>query len=153
MLSQPSWSVRSLRDPSPPAEPPSGTAITTAQLHHLLRLAALPLPQTAAEEASMIDTLESQLQFVRAVRRVDTDGVEPLRAIRDETPAALRESTVGLADMQALLARDELVGHYKRPRRARERVDEQAERWDVLGTASRRADRYFVVQGAKTGGE
>ncbi|GAB0134233.1 hypothetical protein EsDP_00002613 [Epichloe bromicola] len=124
--------------------------ITTKQLHHLLRLAALPLPQSPAEEASMIDTLQSQLQFVRAVQRVDTEGVEPLRAIRDETPEAVRENTITLEDMKSLLSKEELVGFYKRPRRIREKIEEFDEKWDVLATASKKAGKYFVVESSKT---
>ncbi|KAG6013543.1 hypothetical protein E4U54_006586 [Claviceps lovelessii] len=147
ILSEPSWSIRSLREPSSPAaEAASTETITTKQLHHLLRLAALPLPQSPAEEASMIETLQSQLHFVRAVQRVNTAGVEPLRAIRDETPEAVRENTVTLEDMKPFLSDEQLVGYYKRPRRTRKGIEEADEKWDVLGTASRRAGKYFVVE-------
>ncbi|KAG5983410.1 hypothetical protein E4U55_008260 [Claviceps digitariae] len=147
ILSKPSWSIRSLLEPSSPAAEAAPTeTITTKQLHHLLRLAALPLPQSPVEEASMIDTLRSQLQFVRAVQRVNTTGVEPLRAIRDETPEAVLENTVTLEDMKSFLADEELVGHYKRPRRIRKKIEEADEKWDVLGTASKKAGKYFVVE-------
>lgn len=153
MLSRPSWSIRSLREPSSSSSstgPPE--TITSKQLHHLLRLAALPLPRDAAEEATMLDTLQSQLQFVRAVQRVDTAGVEPLRAIRDETQDGVRANTITLEDLRPVLDREELVGHYKRPRRIMDSADEgdePAERWHVLGAASRRAGKYFVVESSK----
>ncbi|KAG5960040.1 hypothetical protein E4U57_000337 [Claviceps arundinis] len=151
ILSKPSWSIRSLREPSSPAvESESRETITPKQLHHLLRLAALPLPQSPAEEASMIETLQSQLQFVRAVQRVDTAGVEPLRAIRDETLEAVRENTITLEDVKSLLSEEEHVGHHKRPRRTRKKTEEADEKWDVLGTASRKAGKYFVVDSSKT---
>ncbi|KAG5945597.1 hypothetical protein E4U60_005135 [Claviceps pazoutovae] len=153
ILSKPSWSIRSLREPSsfsPAAESASRETITPKQLHHLLRLAALPLPQSPAEEASMIETLQSQLQFVRAVQRVDTAGVEPLRAIRDETLEAVRENTITLEGVKPLLSEEEHVGHYKRPRRIRKKIEEADEKWDVLGTASRKAGKYFVVDSSKT---
>ncbi|KAK2600072.1 hypothetical protein QQS21_005158 [Conoideocrella luteorostrata] len=148
ILAKPSWSMRSLHAPptSETTEP-----ITTKQIHHLLRLAALPLPRTPAEETSLINTLQSQLRFVRTIQRVDTRGVEPLRAIRDETAEGVRENTVTLADMRALLDQEQLVGHYKRPRRVKSKIDEDAEKWDVLGTASRRAGKYFVVDSSKKG--
>ncbi|KZZ98470.1 hypothetical protein AAL_02988 [Moelleriella libera RCEF 2490] len=151
MLSRPSWSIRSLREPSSSSSTGPPETITSKQLHHLLRLAALPLPRNAAEEATMLDTLQSQLQFVRAVQRVDTAGVEPLRAIRDETQDGVRESTITLEDLRPALDREELVGHYKRPRRIRDSAegDEPAERWHVLGAASRRAGKYFVVESSK----
>lgn len=102
----------------------------------------------------MIATLQSQLQFVRTVQRVNTEGVEPLRAIRDETDAAVKENTVALDDVKDILAKETLVGHYQRPRRVRGKVESTAENWDALSAASRRAGRYFVVEnGSKAGGE
>ncbi|KHO02029.1 DUF726 domain-containing protein [Metarhizium album ARSEF 1941] len=154
ILSKPTWSVTSLRH-HPPAAPTARAApteeITRSQLHHLLRLAALPLPQTPSEEDTMISTLREQLHFVRAVQRVDTTGVEPLCAIRDETDEARRENTVTLADMRPLLDAEEHVGHYKRPRRVRAKIeDESSEKWHVLGTANRRAGKYLVVESQRT---
>ncbi|KAJ4254922.1 hypothetical protein NW762_009720 [Fusarium torreyae] len=147
ILEKPTWSVRSLL-PSSPSSAPAET-ITPSQLHHLLRLSALPLPATPADENAMINTLQSQLQFVRAVQRVDTTGVEPLRAIRDETPAARQEVTIGLADLQAALGREVRVGHYQRSRRVREKIESEAEKWDALSTAGKTAGRYFVVKSGK----
>ncbi|KAL7821452.1 hypothetical protein V8C44DRAFT_314602 [Trichoderma aethiopicum] len=150
ILSKPTWSVSSLL-PSDSLKSSSEAAetITPAQLHHLLRLSALPLPKSPAEEQSMIETLQSQLQFARAVQRVDTKGVEPLRAIRDETDAAIEEITIGLEDLKEVLAKETLVGHYQRPRKVKERIHSDAENWDALATASRRAGKYFVVESGK----
>ncbi|KAF4979542.1 hypothetical protein FZEAL_4310 [Fusarium zealandicum] len=147
ILEKPTWSVRSLL-PSSQSSAPAET-ITSSQLHHLLRLSALPLPPTPAAEAAMISTLQSQLQFVRAVQRVDTRGVEPLRAIRDETVAAKEEVTVGLADLEAALGREVSVGHYQRSKRVRDKVESEAEKWDALAAAGRTAGRYFVVESGK----
>ncbi|KAL7923007.1 hypothetical protein ACQKWADRAFT_290954 [Trichoderma austrokoningii] len=147
ILSKPTWSVSSLL-PSQSHATPSET-ITPAQLHHLLRLSALPLPKSPAEEQSMIETLQSQLQFARAVQRVNTKGVEPLRAIRDETDAAVKENTIGLDDLKDTLAKEALVGHYQRPRRVKEQIKSDAENWDALSTASRKAGKYFVVESGK----
>ncbi|KFA66610.1 hypothetical protein S40285_03029 [Stachybotrys chlorohalonatus IBT 40285] len=150
-FSKPSWSVRSLLSPddAPPAE-----SITPQQLHHLLRLSALPLPKTKAEEDSMMATLQSQLRFVRTVQRVDTRHVEPLRAIRDETEQGLREITVGLDDLRGVLDKETRAGHYQRPRRVKERIEPEEEKWDALATASRKAGKYFVVESApRPGGD
>jgi hypothetical protein len=99
----------------------------------------------------MISTLQDQLHFVRAVQRVNTAGVEPLRAIQDETDDARREHTITLSDMKTLLDAEEHVGHYKRPKRVRQRIDdEQSEKWDALGTARRKAGKYFVVSSKRT---
>lgn len=103
----------------------------------------------------MIKTLQSQLRFVRAVQEVDTEGVAPLTAVRDETEQGMGENTITLEALRPALEKERLVGHYKRPKRVREpreagdggRVKE--ERWDVLGTASRKAGKFFVVQSKK----
>jgi Asp-tRNA(Asn)/Glu-tRNA(Gln) amidotransferase C subunit len=99
----------------------------------------------------MISTLQSQLHFVRAVQRVDTKGVEPLHAIRDETDQGIQEETITLDKMKGLLDEEVQVGYYKRPKRVKTRVTSDAENWDALATASRRKARFFVVQGKKAG--
>ncbi|KAJ4024065.1 hypothetical protein NW752_002633 [Fusarium irregulare] len=147
ILEKPTWSVRSLLPSSSSSAPTE--KITPSQLHYLLRLSALPIPTSSADEEAMINTLQSQLQFVRAVQKVDTTGVEPLRAIRDETPEARQEVTIGLADLQEALGKEVRIGHYQRARRVRDKVDSDAEKWDALSTASKTAGRYFVVESGK----
>ena len=187
MLSRPTWSVRSLLPTTSPSEAPSSTTTTTTTnttsnddptitretLSHLLRLSALPQPASEAEAASLLQTLEAQLAFVRAVRDVDTSGVEPLRAIRDETAAGRREQTVGLEALRDALAREDVVGHARRPRRRRKGRERQqgeeagevgagtaaqedprvpgVEDWDVLAGASETAGPYFVVRSGGAG--
>lgn len=97
----------------------------------------------------MIATLQSQLHFVKAVQRVDTTGLEPLQAIRDETDEGRREITIGLEDLKEALAKEIKVGHYKRPKRVKEKIVSEAEKWDALSTASKKAGKYFVVESAK----
>ncbi|KAI1388858.1 uncharacterized protein F4822DRAFT_429475 [Hypoxylon trugodes] len=151
ILSKPSWSVRSLLPSSSTST--SDETITPKTLHHLLRLSALPPPSSPEEESRMLSTLQSQLHFVRAARDVDTTGVESLRAIRDETTAGLREQAIGLDRLRDALAREDVVGHARRPRR-RHREESRSGRnkeagvegWDVLGGASETAGRYFVVR-------
>lgn len=107
----------------------------------------------------MIRTLQSQLQFVRAVQGVDTTGIEPLTAVRDETSRAVAEGAITLETLRPALEREHLVGHHRRPRRNREpqqqrgvgedgRVEE--EKWNILGTASKKAGKFFVVQSKKS---
>lgn len=104
----------------------------------------------------MIKTLQSQLHFVQAVQRVDTKGVEPLTAIRDETEHGVGENTITLESLRPALEREKLVGHYQRPKRVKEKREAgdeakvEAERWDALATASRKAGRFFVVQSKKS---
>lgn len=97
----------------------------------------------------MIATLQSQLQFVRAIQNVDTKDVEPLRAIRDETEDGMKEVTIGLDNLKEMLSAEERVGFYKRPRRVKGKIESDAEKWDALATASRKAGKYFVVQSEK----
>lgn len=147
ILAHPTWSVRSLlaEGNASPAE-----TITSAQLRHLLKLSALPAPTSEQEEASMIATLQSQLHFVKAVQRVDTTGLEPLQAIRDETEEGRKQSAIGLEHLIDIIAKETRVGHYQRPRRVKKKVESEAENWDALSTASKKAGKYFVVESAKT---
>jgi len=94
----------------------------------------------------MLATLKSQLHFVQAVRAVNTDGVEPLAAIRDETTAGRAEMTIGLTQLQAALDAEDKVGKHQRPRRRAVVKDNQEESWDPLGTAGWTEGRYVVVK-------
>jgi hypothetical protein len=152
LLSKPTWSVRSLLPD--PSKPPS-EEITPKQLHHLLRLSALPQPDSLVSEAEMLKTLHSQLHFVRDIQSVNTEGVEPLQSIRDETEEGITEATIGLEDLKEALGKEEFKGRNRRPRRRRgEAVDTNgAEDWDVLATAEVKietaAGKYFVVRSGK----
>lgn len=104
----------------------------------------------------MLSTLHAQLHFVRAIQQVDTAGVKPLYAIRDETRAGLAEASVGLETraIREALAGEEAAGRCRRPRRRRNEekgADEAG--WDVLGQAKERVGRYFVVRSGKPGAE
>lgn len=149
LLSKPTWSVRSLL---PDGDVPPEDEITPEKLHHLLRLSALPLPRNMAHEAKMLKTLHSQLHFVRDIQKVNTDGVEPLRSIRDETEKGIQEITIGMEELKEAFAKEDIIGKNKRPRRRRGGVvnTNGVEDWDVLGSASDTVEmngaRYFVVR-------
>ncbi|OTB11981.1 hypothetical protein K445DRAFT_26019 [Daldinia sp. EC12] len=160
LFSKSTWSVRSLL-PEPSSTSSSADTeleITPQTLHHLLRLSALPPPSSPSEEALMLSTLTSQLHFVRAVRSVDTAGVEPLRAIHDETSIGQREQTIGLEQLKETLANEDVVGHARRPRRRQQQresshvTNQEVEGWNVLAGASETAGRYFVVRTGSTAG-
>ncbi|KFY38462.1 hypothetical protein V494_04358 [Pseudogymnoascus sp. VKM F-4513 (FW-928)] len=146
-LSKPSWSVQSLLPSS--SDVTSTPSTTPAQLSHLLRLSALPQPKDATEEESMIAMLESQLHFVREIQKVDTTGVEPLQAIREETAEAIAERTIGLETLENALAQEEFKGKMKRPRRRETEPEKIDNTWKPLGTANRTAGEYFVVENKK----
>ena len=101
----------------------------------------------------MIRDLQSQLKFVRAIQEVDTEGVEPLQSIRDETKDAERENEVTVATLQKEFDKEEVVGKRGRIRR-RTNVpatarDEQATGWDPVSQGPRKLGRFIVVDTAK----
>ncbi|TAQ89165.1 hypothetical protein B7494_g2546 [Chlorociboria aeruginascens] len=154
LLSKPTWSVRSLL-PDPSILPTQ--EITPKKLHHLLRLSALPQPKSPEEEAEMLETLHSQLHFVRDIQGVDTDGVEPLRSIRDETEEGIKDATIGMDDLKEAFAKEEVKGRNRRPRRKRggEVNTDTVYNWDVFGAAGKIVEmaggKYFVVKSGKEG--
>ena len=135
--------------------------VTREKLHHLLKLSALPLPKSQAEESRLLSSLRSQVHFVKAIQSVDTTDVKPLVAIRDETAEAAEEQTVGLKDLQAWLDVEEKVGQNGTVRRSKFEKDSKEGKigkgtWDPfqLGVGSeegsgRRVGRWFVVKKAK----
>jgi Asp-tRNA(Asn)/Glu-tRNA(Gln) amidotransferase C subunit len=147
LLSKPTWSVSSLLPPkeSSPDSPP----ISSKQLHHLLRLSALPPPKDEQEEAEMLKTLSSQLHFVKEIQKVDTTGVEPFRSLRDETEAGEKEAELGLDALKEALAQEDVRGKYHKRIRRRRAASQATASWDPLQTAQRKVGRYFVVEGGK----
>lgn len=109
----------------------------------------------------MLQTLHSQLHFLKDIQIVNTEGVEPLRSIRDETEEGKRQATIGLdtPEIREALGKEEVKGRNKRVRRKRGvEVDTKgSEDWDVLSTAGRVEEvaggRYFVVRSGKEGGK
>jgi Glu-tRNAGln amidotransferase C subunit len=107
----------------------------------------------------MLDTLAAQLHFVRAVQAADTTGVEPLRALRDETEAARKEAEKEVLDAcEKARAKEEIVGkYYKRIRRRTEGLEIKDEERDVIGEwkplehAEKRVGKYFVVERGQKG--
>ncbi|KAF8477038.1 hypothetical protein BDZ91DRAFT_708577 [Kalaharituber pfeilii] len=129
-LSKPSWSVRSLLPPKPGSSSTiESSEITPAKLHHLLRLAALPLPVSPEEEKALISTLLDQLHFVKDAQSVDTTGVSPLHMIRDEI-AGKNYTMEDIEPTSSALRDADIQGRIK---------------WDVLGLASRKLGDHFVV--------
>ena len=95
--------------------------ITPEKLRHLLRLSALPEPASPLEEAKMLRDLRSQIHFVKQIQRVDTTGVEPLVAIRDETSGGVAQSTITMETLKPWLDDEEVIqrGGFRRIRRRR----------------------------------
>ncbi|RMZ74373.1 DUF726 domain [Pyrenophora seminiperda CCB06] len=146
LFAEPTWSVKSLLPPK--TRPADAPKITSEQLHHLLRLSALPPPETPEQEQKMLDTLADQLHFVGKIQEVDTTGVTPLRSIRPEGKAATVHQMIGLEQVKDALNSEEVIGqHYKRIQRVITPKDaKDVEDWDVLGSAERKAGKFFVVE-------
>ncbi|KAL6237283.1 hypothetical protein BDW75DRAFT_228793 [Aspergillus navahoensis] len=145
ILAKPTWSVRSLLPD--PAKKTSSPSVTPAQLKHLLRLSALPQPTSAEEEQQMLETLESQIHFVKEIQKVDTTGVQPLQAIRDESPEAVKENTIGLERLREAMSKERVVGRNKRIQRIESARNERpdGDAWDgnALGYASKTKGKFF----------
>lgn len=159
LLSKPTWSVRSLL----PTDEQIGSTdkITDEELDHLFRLSALPLkdltiPEEKKKHQSIKRDLLTQLHFVQEIQKVDTTGVEPLVAIRDETEAGKMEATIDMSDpdIRKTLRSEVVKGRNMRPRRRRDAVVDTrgAEDWDALSTAkyTLASRRYFVVNSSSS---
>lgn len=122
--------------------------ISATQLHHLLRLSALPPPTESEQESKMLATLRSQIAFVREMQTVDTTGVSPLRRISDETTATRQETEIGLDTLAIDLGAEEMHGLARRIQKQSTHRSEniEAEDWDSLGQASKRVGKFFVVK-------
>lgn len=98
----------------------------------------------------MLRTLESQIHFVQEMQRVDTTGVEPLRSIRDESPAAVKETTFGLEQLNDAFAKERVSGRRRRVRRVPSaqngRPEDSIWNGNALDSASRKKGPYFVVE-------
>ena len=148
ILSQPSWSVKSLLPGH--TDRMQTPTVTPKQLRHLLQLSALPQPSGQAEEDDMLQTLESQIHFVKEIQSVKTAGVIPLRSIRDETNEAQKENTIQVRDLETSLEQERYVGRSRRIKRTKAKrlhhPDGEIWDWDALKSASKTMGRYFVVQ-------
>ncbi|RMY37770.1 hypothetical protein D0865_13268 [Hortaea werneckii] len=135
LLSKPSWSVASLL-PSK-SETSSAPDISSNQLHHLLRLSALPLPKSPEEEQN--------------IQAVDTTGIEPLRSLRDETAHGEAQAEPGVEALKEALEKESVRGKYhKRIRRNKDVAEKKTRDWDPLATAHKKVGRFFVVEGEKS---
>lgn len=98
----------------------------------------------------MIKDLQAQLKFVQAIQEVDTEGVEPLQMIRDETEEAAMEDTITVDTLREEFAKEEAVGKRGRIRKnAVEKERETMENWNPLAHARKTHGPYFVVNTAK----
>ncbi|KIW14685.1 hypothetical protein PV08_07469 [Exophiala spinifera] len=119
LLQTPTWSVSSLM-PSPDQKAEDSSEISREKLHHLLRLSALPPPASKQEESSMLNTLRQQVHFVKEIQKVDTTGVQPLVALRDETAEARSERQFTRSSLKEFLDLEEKRGKNGTIRRNKE---------------------------------
>ena len=147
MLAKPSWSVGSLFE-SETSDRTGDDCVTSKQLHHLLRLSALPLPEGRAEEEDLLNDLGSQLQFVKAIQLVDTEGVEPLVAVRDETEEGQQEAEITFDTLRDEFDKEEVLGERRCIRRRSEAKakEKDLESWDVLACAPKTRGRFIALE-------
>lgn len=111
---------------------------------------------------------------MRDIQSVDTEGIEPLQSIRDETTEGIEEATIGLGTLRKALRKEVFGKRNGRPRRAvkEEVLEERRARgvvdrsktpvvmlrgesrgWDVMATANDKVvtpnGSYFVVRSGK----
>ena len=101
----------------------------------------------------MLRTLEAQIHFVNSIQDVDTTDTLPLRAIRDESREAIKESTISLETLKEALDKEQVVGRRRKIQRQTTTIEEgashvESDQWDgnALGSATKTAGKYFVVQ-------
>lgn len=101
----------------------------------------------------MLKTLESQINFVKEIQRVDATGVAPLQSIRDESSEAMKENTIGLDILKDALSKEQVFGRRKKIQRMKternERPDGNAWEGNALGYASKIKGHFFVVETSK----
>lgn len=100
-----------------------------------------------------METLESQIHFVKEVQKVNTNGVEPLVVIRDETAESIHEQTITIEKLKPYLDQEERVGNNGtiRRRKSTEMITDSG--WDPFelgdGKETRKKGKYFFVKRSK----
>lgn len=100
----------------------------------------------------MLKDLESQLRLVRAIQKVDTEDVEPLVSIRDETVEGQKEDEITLESLWPEFEKEEVVGTRGHIRRKADVTAEKedAEDWDPLACAPRTKGRFIALETKKS---
>ncbi|KAL8696166.1 MAG: hypothetical protein Q9224_002933, partial [Gallowayella concinna] len=130
----------------------SDPQVSEKELHHLLRLSALPLPKDGSDQQRMQKDLQSQLKFVKAIQDIDVpDSVKPLQSIRDETEEGMKEVEITVESLADDFAKEEVVGIRGRIRRKNgaEAAKVKEEKWRPLKLAPRTVGNYVAVNTAK----
>ncbi|KAL8679494.1 MAG: hypothetical protein Q9186_004217 [Xanthomendoza sp. 1 TL-2023] len=145
----PTWSLQDLLETQHTESDPQ---VSEKELHHLLRLSALPLPKDGSDQQRMQKDLESQLKFVKAIQDVEIpDSVKPLQSIREETEEGMKEVEITVESLADDFAKEEVVGIRGRIRRKddAEATQVEEEKWHPLKLAPRTVGRYVAVNTAK----
>lgn len=128
LLRKPSWSVKSMLSGSTDS-PTSVKPVTAAQLEHLLKLSALPVPLDTHVRDGMMKDIDDQLHFVNEVRRIDTKGIKPLLNLTEDQEDDVLDYEQAMKEGAEMDART-LEAHF-----------------DYPTLASRRRNRYYNVSG------
>ncbi|POS84110.1 hypothetical protein EPUL_004314 [Erysiphe pulchra] len=129
-------------------------SISDEEIHRLLRLSALPPVNDAHQLQILREELEAQLAFVRKVQCVDTEGVEPLVCVRDETAEGVRNATITLDDLKTALSKEDQMGKCQRPRKRKTIIVNEETKWDVFANSENviemNGEKYFIVKQRKS---
>jgi len=100
----------------------------------------------------MLQTLNSQLHFVREIQKLKTHSVDPLKCIRDESAEANLEREIGYEELKGALENGGIGRkHSAASRKSTDTLEapKELDDWDVLKQAERKAGRYFIVETGK----
>lgn len=129
-------------------------SVSDEEIQRLLRLSALPPANDPHQLDILREDLKSQLAFVRMVQFVDTEGIEPLVCMRDETTEGLRDSTITLDDLKTVLSKEYRVGKCQRPRRQLTQNLQEDTNWNVFANSENviemNGEKYFIVKHQKS---
>ncbi|KHJ32222.1 putative duf726 domain-containing protein [Erysiphe necator] len=159
-LAEPTWSTtyeygqKGKKNPKDKFENPQDILISNEEIQKLLRLSALPSPHDPSQLEDLREDLQSQLNFVRKIQCVNTEGIKPLVCVRDETTEGLQESTITLNDLQVALSNEYRKGKYQRPRKQESHILTEETEWDVFANSQNvvemNGEKYFIVKQQKS---
>lgn len=149
-LSEPSWSVKSLLPRK--SEDESTRTVSREQLHHLMRLSALNLPQNEVEEDHILQGLDAHLNFVKDIQSVDTSDVKPLRNFHNESQATEHNREITIDSLREALENEELIGKHQsriRKKLSTDKITNDAEALDVSKWPGISDGGFFVLDVVK----
>ncbi|BFZ53348.1 hypothetical protein PYCC9005_000371 [Savitreella phatthalungensis] len=139
ILPPPSWSTKELTK----VDTGTQTEVTSEQLTHLLKLSALPAPESHDERSKLLQDLNEQMHFVRSIQEVDVEGVEPLINVALDSQQELDLSGA----LDALEAKDKAIATGVLVDKAHDTADAKQTLTDYRSLAKKTRRGFYVVSG------